>query len=75
MLDIDDEMMNELKTADFEGFIRLGSTYADAVVRAEEESSESLNAILTDFPEHKFEAVEDEDVTDRYYNLYTQLAG
>ena len=75
MMDIDDEMLSELKTADFEGFIRIGSTYADAVVRAEEETSESLNAILTDFPEHKFDTVDDEDVTDRYFNLYTQLLG
>ena len=73
MMDIDDEMLAELKTADFQGFIRIGSTYADAVVRGDEESSESLNAILTDLPEHKFDSADDEDVTDRYYNLYTQL--
>ena len=75
MMDIDDSMLEELRTADFQGFIRIGCAYADAVVRAEEESSESLNAILNDLPEHKFETIEDEDVTDRYFNLYTQLAG
>ena len=75
MMDIDDSMLNELKTADFPGFIRIGCTYADAVVRAEDESSESLNAILTDLPQHTFDAAEDEDVAERYYNLYTQLAG
>ena len=75
MMDIDDSMLNELKTADFPGFIRIGCTYADAVVRAEEEYSESLNAILTDLPQHTFDPTEDEDVAERYYNLYTQLAG
>ncbi len=75
MMDIDDEMLMELKTADFQGFIRIGSTYADAVVRADEESSESLNAILNDLPEHKFDPAEDVDVSSRYYNLYTQLVG
>lgn len=73
MMDIDDSMLTELKTADFSGFIRIGCAYADAVVRAEEESSESLNAILNDLPEHKFDSAEDEDVTERYYNLYNQL--
>ncbi|GAB4028697.1 glycogen/starch synthase [Spirosoma gilvum] len=75
MMDIDDEMLAELKTADFQGFIRIGCAYADAVVRADEESSESLNAILDDMPEHKFDLAEADDLTDRYYNLYTQLAG
>lgn len=76
MMDIDDEMLAHLKSADFEGFIRLGCAYADAVVKAEDEVSESLNAILNDIPEHKLGGTEDdEDFANRYYNLYTQLAG
>lgn len=76
MMDIDDEMLAHLKSADFEGFIRLGCAYADAVVKAEDEVSESLNTILNDIPEHKLGGTEDdEDFANRYYNLYTQLAG
>jgi starch synthase len=75
MLDIDDEMLSALKTGDYEGFIRVGVAYADAVVKADEEVSESLNAILNDIPDYKFGSNEDEDFADRYFNLYTQLAG
>ncbi|KAB7728438.1 glycogen synthase [Rudanella paleaurantiibacter] len=75
MLDIDDEMLSALNTGDYEGFIRVGVAYADAVVKAEEEVSESLNAILNDIPDYKFGSNEDEDFADRYFNLYTQLAG
>ncbi len=72
MLDIDDEMLNELKSADFEGFIKIGCAYADAVVKADEPVSESLNHILNEIPDTKFDDG-DSDVTERYYNLYTQL--
>lgn len=76
MLDIDDAMLAHLGTADYEGFIRMGCAYADAVVRAEEDASESLLAILNDIPEHKFDLTEvDNDYADHYFNLYTQLAG
>ncbi len=75
MLDVDDEMLSELKTGDYEGFVRVGCAYADAVVRAEDEVSESLNAILNDIPDHKLGINEDEDFADRYFNLYTQLVG
>ncbi|GAA4452922.1 glycogen/starch synthase [Nibrella saemangeumensis] len=76
MLDIDDEMLAHLKTADYEGFIRIGGAYADAVVKAEEETSQSLNDILNDIPDHKIDITEeDEAFAEQYYNLYTQLAG
>ncbi len=72
MLDIDDTMLVELKTGDFEGFIKLGCAYADAVVKADEPVSESLNRILADIPDTKLDEA-GVDVTEQYYNLYTQL--
>jgi starch synthase len=72
MLDIDDTMLSELKTGDFEGFIKLGCAYADAVVKADEPVSESLNKILADIPDTKFDEATG-DLTEQYYNLYTQL--
>ena len=75
MLDIDDEMLTHLKSGDYEGFIRIGCTYADAVVRAEEEFSESLNAILNESPEHKLGTSDADDFGNQYFDLYTQLVG
>jgi starch synthase len=74
MLDIDDAMLADLKSGDFAGFIKLGCAYADAVVRADEASSESLNRILAEIPETKFDG-ETHDVSEHYFNLYTQLVG
>ena len=75
MMDIDDEMLAHLKSADYQGFMRIGIEYADAVVQADEEVSESLNAVLAELPEHKIGRMEEQDVSLGYYNLYTQLAG
>src|SRR6476660_4591508 len=41
MLDIEDEMLASLKTADFGGFIKVGMEYADAVVKSDEDFSEN----------------------------------
>lgn len=75
-MDVDDRMLSHLKSADFEGFIRVGCAYADVVVKADEDFSESLNLIVNDLPEKKVELTEeDDDVAERYYTLYTELAG
>ncbi|MTI31533.1 glycogen/starch synthase [Xanthovirga aplysinae] len=75
MLDIEDGMLDHLKTADFGGFVKVGVEYADAVIKAEEEFSESLNNLFNDFPKEKrIETIEkDENFLDSYYNLYNEL--
>lgn len=77
MLDIDDSMLENLKTADFGGFIKTGAQYADAVIRAEEEVNESLNKLLGEIEEEKeISTIEkDENFLDSYYNLYNELVG
>jgi len=72
MLDIEDSMLNNLKSADYDGFIKLGVEYADAVINAEEETD--LSNLFDD--NQKFETIEkDENFTDSYYNLYNELVG
>jgi starch synthase len=74
MLDISDEMLANLRSADFEGFIKIGSQYADATVLANEASSESLNKILNEIAEKKIDATQVQDnVIETYYNLYAEL--
>lgn len=75
-MDVSDEALAHLRSADFEGFIKIGCAYADAVVKADDDFSDSLNRIFDELPERKLELVEeDENFTDTYYNLYNELAG
>lgn len=75
-LDVSDTALAHLRSADFEGFIKIGCAYADVVVKADDDFSDSLNKILDELPERKLElAEEDENFTEAYYNLYNELAG
>ncbi len=77
MMDIEDSMLENLKTADFAGFIKTGAEYSDAVIRAEEEVSESLNTLLGEIQKDKeVNTIEkDDNFLDSYYNLYNELVG
>ncbi len=73
MIDIEDNMLGNLKTADFEGFIKLGVEFADAVL-AEGETSK-LEGLFKKFKEKKVETFTEENSTESYYNLYNELVG
>lgn len=82
MMDISDSMLENLKSADFAGFIKTGAEYADAVIKAEEaeeeeEVSESLNQLLEEIEKQKtVNTIEkDDNFLDSYYNLYNELVG
>ncbi len=75
MMDISDENLANLRSRDFSGFIKIGCEYADAVVKANHGLNESLESIVDEIAERKINAqIEDEDITDTFYNLYTELA-
>ena len=75
MLDIEDGMLNNLKTADFEGFVKLGMEFSDVVIKAE--SSDTLDGLFSESSnEKKTEPIDkEEDFLDSYYNLYNELVG
>ncbi|MDE0472146.1 MAG: glycogen/starch synthase [Ekhidna sp.] len=77
MIDINDQMLDPLKTADYDGFIKLGMEYADAVINANEENSDSFNQLIADLSgSKKAETIEiSENFEDSYYNLYNDLIG
>lgn len=77
MVDIEDSMLINLKSADFEGFIKIGLEYADVVIKAEEEFSNGLNQLFSDFSNNKkIDTIgKDSDFLDSYYNLYNELVG
>jgi len=77
MVDIEDSMLNNLKSADFEGFIKIGLEYSDVVIKAEEEFSNGLNKLFNEFSNNKkVDTIgKDDDFLDSYYNLYNELVG
>ena len=77
MIDIDDSMLNSLTSANYEGFIKLGAQYSDAVIYTNQKSTDSFEKLMTDFTEgKKIETIEkDENLEDSYFNLYNELIG
>jgi len=74
MIDIEDAMLSPLKTADYEGFIKLGAQFADVVSVAED--NKKLEGLVKKIKEKKVETIEKSDTyTESFYNLYTELAG
>ncbi len=75
MIDIDDSMLHPLKTADYEGFIKMGMAYADAVINANEESPESFNRLMAELSmKNQYDITEQhENFEDSFYNLYNDL--
>ncbi|QCK13675.1 glycogen/starch synthase [Mangrovivirga cuniculi] len=72
MIDIDDEKLKHLKTGDFAGFIKTGITYADVVIKAEENYNEELKKLFES--ENIKEINNEETLIDSYYDLYNELA-
>jgi starch synthase len=76
MMDIDEEMLKNLRSGDFEGFLRIGMEYADVCIKSDEEYSQSLGTLFAEFTRKHFEITENtENYLDSYYNLYHELAG
>jgi starch synthase len=73
-MDIEDNMLGNLKTADFEGFIKLGVEFSDAVIVAGD--NKKLEDLFKKIKEKKVETIENDDnYTESYYNLYNELVG
>lgn len=75
MSDIDETLLTGLVSADYEGFVRTGMQYADAVLKAEETYHESHDNIFTSFSQKGLEYVPADNNTEYYYNFYNELAG
>jgi starch synthase len=76
MLDIEDEMLANLRAGDFGAFIKMGMQYADTVIKSNEDFSDNLNAMFTEYNSTKQinTISSDENTLDSYYNLYNELA-
>ncbi|AKD02866.1 glycogen/starch synthase [Pontibacter korlensis] len=76
MLDIEDSMLTHLQSADTDGFIKCGMEYADAVIKTNEDFSENISALFSDFMKKKTisTVTPDDTLLDNYYNLYNELS-
>ena len=74
MIDIDESMLTSLKSADYEGFVKIGVEYADAVIKAEEEYCSTLTKLFDSMKKNKkVKSFDDEDMTEVYHNFYNEL--
>ena len=74
MMDIEDKMLGNLKTADYEGFIKMGVEFSDAVIVAGE--NKKIKGLFSKMKEKKVETInKSENYTESYFNLYNELVG
>jgi starch synthase len=74
MIDIEDNMLGHLKTADYEGFIKLGAEFADVVNIAGD--NKKLEGLVKKLEKKKIETyTKDDDHSESFFNLYTELVG
>lgn len=75
MLDIDEDMMHNLKSADFHGFIKMGIQYSDVILKGQEDLSPDILELFCEFEkEKKIDLIaEDENFSDSYFNMYNEL--
>lgn len=74
MMDIEDNMLANLKTADYEAFIKLGAQFSDTVSIAGD--NKKLEGLVKKIKEKKIETIEkDDNYTESFYNMYTELVG
>jgi starch synthase len=74
MPEIEDEMLKNIKTNDFLGFIKIGMQYSEKILKAEANLSEDLNKLFNEFPDKTIEYFEGEDVMDTFQKIYTEMA-
>ncbi len=76
-LDVNSDQLETLKSADYSGFIKTGSSYADLVINAGADNADKLAELLDDSTEERrIDTIEaTEETLDTYYDLYTELIG
>ncbi|WP_020531388.1 glycogen/starch synthase [Flexithrix dorotheae] len=75
MVDIEDGMLTNLQSADYDGFIKIGAEYSDIVTKSSNEVENTINGLLNEFQDKKkIDVIEaGEEYLDSYYDLYNEL--
>lgn len=69
---IENEVLKNIKSNDFAGFIQLGMQYSDKIIRAEEDTSDAINQLFDEFPEKTVPYISSQD-TQAFKELYQSL--
>jgi len=73
MFDIDDEMLKNLETKDYDGFLKIGMEHADVVIREDENNNKDLEALLA--KDKRVEVIDEgDDFVESHFNLYNEIA-
>jgi len=76
MMDISDDMLKSLESADYKGFVKIGTEYSDIVTKSSQKVAEKVNGLLDEFEGKQINVIEaDSDYTESYYELYSKLYG
>jgi starch synthase len=74
LMDIEDEMLTAIDSADYEGFLKIGIEYSDSVLTATENLLEKYNPIFNAFPDKTIQHIAtDEHFEDNIYKHYHAL--
>ena len=78
MLDIEDSMLSNLKSADFQGLMKIAVEYADVVLKRSDSYSPELVELLATIPNEDNKRLaeinhEDEDWVENYMTIYQDL--
>ena len=75
MLDVEDEMMESLKTLDFNAFVKTGCQYADCITISSEATKELIAPSLSGLEDKDIRVIEaNDEYLDTYSNLYQEFA-
>ncbi len=72
-VEVEDEMLTSLTSADFNGFIKIAAEYSDVIITSEENIVEKYNTIINELPNKKIEYVSEVNY-DSFYQMYQELA-
>lgn len=80
MLDIEESMLTNLKSADYDGLIKIAVEYADVVLKRSEPYSEKMNQLLAEIEakqETRVEAIDhaNDNWVENYMSIYQELVG
>ena len=74
--DIEYSMLNHLRSGDYEGFIKVGVEYSDAIIKKKDKLSAELNELFSKVEKGKrLDTLEEDNLLDSHYKLYTGLIG
>ncbi len=73
--EVSEDMLKSLSSADYHGFIQLGTEYADVVINSNEDNDDKIKAFCTTAAKDKrVDTISvSEEALETYYDLYTDL--